>query len=69
MGIYVALGGLFSAIFNEVLQFFLIWLGALLIPILGLIEAGGWSGMVGESSKLCGAGLYAPVADDGKLHR
>ena len=46
VGIYVALGGLFSAIFNEVLQFFLIWLGALLIPILGLVEAGGWSGMV-----------------------
>jgi SSS family solute:Na+ symporter len=34
-----------SAIFNEVLQFFLIWAGALLIPILGLIEAGGWSGL------------------------
>ena len=46
VGIYVALGGLVSAIFNEVLQFFLIWLGALLIPILGLVEAGGWSGLV-----------------------
>jgi solute:Na+ symporter, SSS family len=46
VGIYVASGGLFSAIFNEVLQFFLIWLGALLIPILGLIEAGGWNGLV-----------------------
>jgi SSS family solute:Na+ symporter len=46
VGVYVAAGGLFSAIFNEVLQFFLIWFGALLIPILGLIEAGGWSGMV-----------------------
>ena len=46
VGIYVALGGLYSAIFNEVIQFFLIWLGALLIPILGLIETGGWSGMV-----------------------
>lgn len=46
VAVYVALGGLFSAIFNEVLQFFLIWLGALLIPILGLIEAGGWSGLV-----------------------
>jgi SSS family solute:Na+ symporter len=46
VAIYVALGGLFSAIFNEVLQFFLIWLGALLIPILGLIETGGWSGLV-----------------------
>src|SRR5258707_14108902 len=48
VGIYVASGGLFSAIFNEVLQFFLIWFGALLIPILGLIEAGGWSGPVGR---------------------
>jgi SSS family solute:Na+ symporter len=46
VAIYVALGGLFSAIFNEVLQFFLIWFGALLIPILGLIETGGWSGLV-----------------------
>jgi SSS family solute:Na+ symporter len=42
---YVALGGLRSAIFNEVLQFFLIWAGALLIPVLGLMEAGGWSGL------------------------
>jgi len=42
---YVALGGLRSAIFNEVLQFFLIWAGALLIPVLGLIEAGGWNGL------------------------
>ena len=46
VGVYVAAGGLYSAIFNEVVQFFLIWFGALLIPILGLIETGGWSGMV-----------------------
>jgi len=45
VALYVALGGLRSAIFNEVLQFFLIWAGALLIPILGLIEAGGWHGL------------------------
>src|SRR5437764_1530433 len=43
---YVFLGGLLSAIFNEVLQFFLIWLGAIVISILGLVEAGGWHGMV-----------------------
>ena len=48
VGVYVVLGGLLSAIFNEVLQFVLIWLGALLIPILGLIEAGGWSKMVAK---------------------
>ncbi len=46
VAVYVALGGLYSAIFNEVLQFFLIWLGALLIPILGMVESGGWSGLV-----------------------
>jgi len=45
VAIYVALGGLRSAIFNEVLQFILIWAGALLIPILGLIEAGGVAGL------------------------
>lgn len=46
VAIYVALGGLLSAVFNEVLQFFLIWAGSLLIPILGLIHAGGWRGMM-----------------------
>jgi SSS family solute:Na+ symporter len=45
VAIYVALGGLRSAIFNEVLQFVLIWAGALLIPILGLVEAGGWQAL------------------------
>jgi SSS family solute:Na+ symporter len=51
VAVYVALGGLLSAIFNEVLQFVLIWLGALLIPIVGLIEAGGWNGMVERISR------------------
>jgi SSS family solute:Na+ symporter len=46
VGAYVVLGGLLSAIFNEVLQFVLIWLGAILISVLGLIETGGWAGMV-----------------------
>jgi solute:Na+ symporter, SSS family len=46
VAIYVAAGGLLSAVFNEVLQFFLIWFGSLLIPVLGLIEAGGWSNMI-----------------------
>jgi len=46
VAVYVGLGGLLSAIFNEVLQFVLIWLGALLVSIIGLVETGGWSGMV-----------------------
>jgi SSS family solute:Na+ symporter len=56
--IYVVLGGLLSAIFNEVLQFMLIWLGALIIPILGLVEAGGWSGMVAKIHQNYPAGDY-----------
>ncbi len=45
VALYVGLGGLRSAIFNEVLQFVLIWGGALLVPILGLVQAGGWEGL------------------------
>jgi SSS family solute:Na+ symporter len=46
VAIYVTLGGLISAVFNEVVQFFLIWLGTLLVPILGLIKCGGWDNML-----------------------
>jgi SSS family solute:Na+ symporter len=46
VAVYVVLGGLLSAIFNEVLQFVLIWAGSLLISIIGLVETGGWDGMV-----------------------
>lgn len=48
VAVYVTLGGLYSAIFNEVLQFFLIWLGSLTIPVIGMIDAGGWSGLVAK---------------------
>jgi SSS family solute:Na+ symporter len=58
VAIYVALGGLLSAIFNEVLQFVLIWLGALLIPIIGMIESGGWSGMVARIQQNFPGGDY-----------
>ena len=51
VAVYVALGGLFSANSNEVLQFFLIWFGALLIPILGLVETGGWGGLVARAAQ------------------
>jgi solute:Na+ symporter, SSS family len=56
VAIYVALGGLRSAIFNEVLQFFLIWAGALLIPILGLYEAGGWTHLKAQITERVGPG-------------
>ena len=57
---YVALGGLRSAIFNEVLQFMLIWGGALLVPILGLVEAGGWRGYKAKLAHNIATGATAP---------
>ena len=56
--LYVALGGLRSAIFNEVLQFVLIWGGALLVPILGMIQAGGVSGLKSQIIKNMGTDSY-----------
>ena len=55
VAIYVMLGGLRSAIINEVLQFVLIWAGAMLIPILGLIEAGGWHKLMAQITARAGA--------------
>jgi len=62
VAIYVTLGGLRSAIFNEVLQFVLIWSGALLVPILGLYEAGGWTNLknlIGERASAQYVHLWA----------
>src|SRR4249920_3788635 len=44
--VYVLLGGLSSAIYNEVLQFFLIVAGFVPLVYHGLRDAGGWSGIV-----------------------
>ncbi len=58
VAVYVMLGGLRSAIINEVLQFVLIWAGAALIPILGLIEAGGWTNLKAQIARNVGSGDY-----------
>jgi SSS family solute:Na+ symporter len=42
---YITLGGLTSAIYNEVLQFFLIVFGFAPVVYLGLREVGGWDGL------------------------
>src|SRR6266436_6703851 len=42
---YILLGGLTSAIYNEVVQFFLIVAGFLPLVYLGLKNVGGWSGL------------------------
>jgi SSS family solute:Na+ symporter len=57
---YVALGGLRSAIFNEVLQFMLIWGGAALVPILGLVETGGWGGLKARIAGEIASGAVTP---------
>ncbi len=43
--VYTYLGGLTSAIYNEVLQFFLIVLGFAPLAILAMMKAGGWGGI------------------------
>ena len=58
---YISLGGLSSAIYNEVLQFFVI-VGALLpLTIVGLVDVGGWNGLKEKigGSPIGEAGLHA----------
>jgi SSS family solute:Na+ symporter len=69
--IYVGLGGLTSSIYNEVIQFFLIWLGLLLIPVLGLHELGGWDAMLQRLPESFGhlwAGLDHPEHNAMGIH-
>jgi SSS family solute:Na+ symporter len=58
VALYVMLGGLRSAIINEVLQFVLIWAGAATIPILGLIEAHGWTNLKAQIATNVGNAHY-----------
>ncbi len=58
VALYVMLGGLRSAIINEVLQFVLIWAGAAMIPILGLIQAGGWTNLKANIAANVGSPTY-----------
>ena len=41
VALYVTMSGLMSAIFTEIIQFFLIWFGLFLVSVLGLLEIGG----------------------------
>ena len=42
---YITLGGLSSAIYNEVLQFFVILAALIPITVIGLHDVGGWGGL------------------------
>jgi SSS family solute:Na+ symporter len=58
---YISLGGLSSAIYNEVLQFFVILAALIPITVVGLVDVGGWGGLQDKikSTKLGEAGLHA----------
>jgi solute:Na+ symporter, SSS family len=60
--VYIYLGGLTSAIYNEVLQFFLIVLGFLPLVYLGLRDVGGWEGLTARLATVSTANGYAPGA-------
>jgi SSS family solute:Na+ symporter len=60
--LYILLGGLTSAIYNEVLQFFLIVFGFAPVVILGLIDVGGWAGLRKGLAQVAVAQGYAPDA-------
>ena len=59
---YIFLGGLTSAIYNEVLQFFLIVFGFAPLVFLGLRDVGGWAGLAGRLAGVATANGYAPGA-------
>jgi len=60
--VYTYLGGLKSAIYNEVLQFFLIVIGFLPLVFLGLISIGGWEGLTHQLTEVATRHGYAPGA-------
>src|SRR5665213_4167047 len=68
--IYVLKGGLTSAIYTEVLQFFMIVLGFAPVVYLGLKDVGGWHALTGNLTQVAlhpasiglASGTYAPDA-------
>jgi SSS family solute:Na+ symporter len=58
---YISIGGLSSAIYNEVLQFFVILAGLIPITVVGLVKVGGVDGLMDKvrATKLGEAGLHA----------
>jgi SSS family solute:Na+ symporter len=60
--LYIVLGGLSSAIYNEVLQFFLIVAGFIPLVFLGLRDVGGWSGLTARLATTAQQAGFAPGA-------
>ncbi|HEU0302664.1 MAG TPA: sodium:solute symporter family protein [Longimicrobium sp.] len=60
--LYIFLGGLTSAIYNEVLQFFLIVAGFIPLVYLGLQDVGGWAGLTERLAVTAQQAGFAPGA-------
>jgi SSS family solute:Na+ symporter len=60
--VYIFLGGLTSAIYNEVLQFFLTVFGFASLVFLGLQDTGGWVGLQARLAKVATAQGFASGA-------
>ncbi len=58
---YITLGGLSAAIYNEVLQFFVIVAALLPLTLIGLHRVGGWVGLTSEITKAADAGAGPPA--------
>jgi len=61
VAVYITLGGLSSAIYNEVLQFFVILAALIPISLIGLHDIGGWNGLQDrfKDTDVGEAGLHA----------
>src|SRR6476660_3552638 len=60
---YITLGGLSAAIYNEVLQFFVIVASLLPLTLIGLHRVGGYQGLKEQLSAAAGKGGAAPAAE------
>lgn len=60
--LYIFLGGLTSAIYNEVLQFFLIVAGFIPLVFLGMRDVGGWDGLTARLDQTASQAGFAPGA-------
>jgi solute:Na+ symporter, SSS family len=60
---YITLGGLSAAIYNEVLQFFVIVASLTPLTVIGLHRVGGWSGLQDKITAAAASNSAGPTAD------
>src|SRR3954447_349287 len=65
---YIPLGGLSAAIYNEVLQFFVIVASLAPLTLIGLHRVGGWNGLTDGITKAASEGNSGGVSADDQLN-